>query len=73
MNRDRILKHLPKSHPVLCELNIDCVDLYQFECLSENHPETNIMGQDSAENGRVRVFVACASEDVAKLLDNAWS
>ena len=73
MNRDGKLKRLPKSHPVLCELDIDCVDLYKFECLGENHPETRIIESDVVKNGRVRVFVACESEEVAKLLENAWA
>ena len=72
MNRDRMNKRLPKTHPILCELDIDCVDLYKFECLSENHPETRIIESDVVENGRARIYVACASKDVAKLLENAW-
>ena len=73
MNRDRIVKRLPKTHRVLCELNIDCVDLYRFECLSDNHPEIRIIESDVVENGRARIHVACASDEVAKLLEGAWN
>jgi hypothetical protein len=64
---------LPKSHPVLAKLSIDAAEFHRFEQLNENHPETKIIRHDDPKSGMIGVFVACANDEVAVMLTDAWA
>lgn len=64
---------LPQSHPVLATITVNAVDFHRFEQLDENHPETKIIKHDQPNDGMITVFVACASDEVATALEEAWA
>ena len=76
MNDNTISKRfrMPKSHPALCELTIDAMKWYRFQQLNDYTPETNIVGYDDPTNdGEIKIYVACSSEEVKDALEDGWN
>jgi hypothetical protein len=63
---------LPSSHPILAEISIDPVDWCDLQRLDADNAATQIVGQDASNNGRMIVFVACASDEVRRRLEDGW-
>ena len=63
---------LPASHPILAEISIDPVRLYDLERLNADNPDTQIVGHDNPNDGMMIVFVACATEEVRRRLEDGW-
>jgi hypothetical protein len=64
---------LPKTHPILAEIEIDQEDWHRFEQLSEGNPDTRIVGHDAIPDGRITVYAACIDEDTRRKLDDGWA
>jgi hypothetical protein len=62
--------HLPVSHPVLAEVDIEPADWHDFHRLDADNPATHIVGHDTPIDGRMTVYVACASNEVRKRLND---
>jgi hypothetical protein len=62
---------LPTSHPNLAAITIDPADWYDFQRLDADNPATHIVGHDILD-GRMTVFVACASHEVRRRLEDGW-
>lgn len=62
---------LPPSHPILAEIVIDPADWYDFQRLDADNPATRILGHDILD-GRLTVFVACATTEVRRRLEEGW-
>ena len=63
---------LPASHPILASISIDPVRLYDLERLNADNPDTQIVGHDNPNDGRMTVFVACSTENVRRRLEDGW-
>jgi hypothetical protein len=63
---------LPASHPILAEITIDPVRLYDLERLNADNPDTRIVGHDEPHDGQMTVYIACASEEVRRRLEDGW-
>ena len=64
---------LPASHPVLAQIEIEPADWHRFEQLSEDNPDTEIVGHDAVSDGRTTVHVACVDVDTRQSLDGGWA
>ena len=62
---------LPTTHPILAAITIDPVDWYDFQRLDGDNPATHIVGHDILD-GRMTVFIACASDMVRQRLEDGW-
>jgi hypothetical protein len=62
---------LPSSHPVLAQVDIEPADWHDFHRLDADNPATHIVGHDILD-GRMTVFVACASDEVRQRLEDGW-
>ena len=63
---------LPSSHPYLAELVIDPVNWGDLQRLDTDDLTIRIVGYDSPCHGWMRVFVACASDEVRNRLEDGW-
>ena len=64
---------LPPSHPVLAKVSIDPVNWFEFQQANEDNPATRILGHDTPCDGRLTVYVACASMAVRDRLYDGWA
>jgi hypothetical protein len=64
---------VPPSHPYLAEIVIDPADWFRFEQLDGGNPATRILGCDEPRDGRMTIYVACASDAARTRLENGWS
>jgi hypothetical protein len=55
---------LPPSHPILAAIVTDPANWFHFERLDDDNPATLILGHDTPSDGRMTIFVACASDEV---------
>jgi hypothetical protein len=62
---------LPSSHPVLALVDVEPADWHDFQRLDADSPVTHIVGHDVLD-GRMTVFVACASDEVRQRLEDGW-
>jgi hypothetical protein len=63
---------LPTSHPVLAQVEIDPADWYDFQRLDADNPATHVLDHQMTD-GRMTVFVACASDEVRQRLEDGWA
>lgn len=63
---------LPPGYPVLAELVIDPADWFHLEQLVGDTPATRVLGHDDPQDGLLRVYVACASDEVRDRLEDGW-
>lgn len=73
-NHSTISHHLtmPASHPVLAQITINVIDFHNFCRMSEQAFDTNIIGHDDPQDGRMIVYAACSSQDTVDRLTYAW-
>lgn len=63
---------LPPSHPILAEIAIDPVGWFDFERLHADNPATRIVAHDAPQDGKMVVYVACASKETRQRLEDGW-
>ncbi len=63
---------MPTSHPVLATITISVIEFHNFCRMAERTSDTNIIGHDEPEDGRMTVFVACSSNETVDRLMYAW-
>lgn len=63
---------MPTSHPVLAQITINVIDFHNFCLMAERNFDTNIVGYDDLKDGRMIVYVACASQETVDRLVHAW-
>lgn len=63
---------LPASHPVLAQVDIDPAEWFRLEQLDADNPGTQIIGHEVPQDGRMTVFIACASAEVKRRLEDGW-
>ena len=63
---------MPNSHSMLAQITINVIDFHNFCLMAERTFDTNIIGHDEPENGRVTVYVACSSDETVDRLTYAW-
>jgi len=63
---------LPATHPILAEISIDPADWFDFERLDADNPATRILGHDMFD-GRMVIFIGCASDSVRQRLEDGWA
>jgi hypothetical protein len=63
---------LPDSHPYVSEVTIDPADWYRFHQLDDDNPATRILSYDEPQNGTMTVYVACASVETRRRLEDGW-
>jgi hypothetical protein len=63
---------LPASHPVFAEIAIDPSVWHGFQRLFADDPATRILGHDAPQNGKMVVYVACASRETRQRLEDGW-
>ncbi len=61
-----------KTHPYIAKVIIDPAMWAQFERAFENRPEVRIRKVDHQTPDAWNVYVACASEEVRRLLERGW-
>ena len=64
---------LPSTHPNLATLSIDPADWYRLQELNADNPATRLLGYDEPHDERLTVYVACASREVRRRLEDAWA
>ena len=64
---------MPESHQILAEITIDPADWHNFERLNDDTPATRILGRDVPHDGLLTIYVACASDEVRKRLEDGWA
>jgi hypothetical protein len=60
---------LPPSHPILA---IDPVDWFKFQQMAEDNPATRLIGRDDPRDERMVAYVACASKEIRRRLEDRW-
>jgi hypothetical protein len=63
---------LPPSHPILARISIDPVDWQNLQRLNADNPATQIVGHDEPHDGQMTVYIACASEEVQRRMEDGW-
>jgi hypothetical protein len=63
---------LPASHPILSRLTIDPAEWFRLQQFDDDNPATKIVGHDEPLNGLMNVYVACASDEVRRRLEDGW-
>ena len=63
---------LPSSHPILAEITIDPVHWHDLQRLDADDLTIHIVGHDEPQNGKMVVYVACASHAVRDRLEDCW-
>lgn len=64
---------LPASHPILAKIVLDPVNWYDIQRLNADNPATQIVGHDEPHNGQMTVYIACASEEVQRRMEDGWA
>jgi hypothetical protein len=64
---------LPRSHPILAQISLDPVDWFKFQQANDDNPATRVLGHDIPCDGRLVVYVACASVAVRDRLEDGWT
>ena len=62
----------PTTHPHIAEIGIDPADLRRLQRMAEDAREVRILDVDDSAADRWTVRVACASERVRGLVEDAW-
>ena len=60
------------THPHVATIVMDPAAWFDFERTFEDRPEVKILKVDQATPDEWTVFVACASDEVRKLLESNW-
>jgi hypothetical protein len=63
---------LPASHPVRAELTIRTIDLHNIYRFAERSEEINVIGHDEPTGNKVKVHLACVSDEVRRVLLHSW-
>ena len=63
---------LPSTHPILATLSIDPADWHRLQELNADNPATRLLGRDEPHDERLTVYVACASREVRRRLEDGW-
>jgi hypothetical protein len=63
---------LPPSHPFLAEIAINPADWPKFQQMVEDNPATKLVGRDDPRDERMVVYVACASKETRRRLEDGW-
>lgn len=64
---------LPATHPILAEIVIDPVNWYDLQRLNDDNPATRILGYDDPEGGMMTAYIACASDEIKRRLEDGWA
>jgi len=63
---------LPQTHPYLATLYIDPAELHDLERRFTDRREVKILGVDTTMPDNWVVYVACASEQIVRKLEENW-
>jgi hypothetical protein len=63
---------LPTSHPVPAEITIGTIDLHRLSRFAEGSAEINFIGHDEPTGDKVKVYLACNSDEARQVLLHSW-
>lgn len=63
----------PSSHPYVTNLRLDPADVAKFERMFEERSEVRILYVDDAEPDLWTLHLGCASDEVARRIEDGWA